>query len=184
MKKIKITESQYNNLLKNKLNEAGGYDDMGIMALHGQATTGLLQTVIRHITEMLDKTEEAFQQNMGKEDIMAGVSLMTNVLSKIKEELKKIAPELVNDDLKLSAQDLFITVKDSEKKLRILSNQTHSSAHPNMPPAMTGMGFSMDPEDVNDFLFNILMDLGKQSEKLAFQVRDELQTMTRRLSDN
>ena len=181
---IKLTESDLTNIVKKVLKEAGGYDDIGIMAMHGQATTGMLQSVIQNINRILSDTEKAFESNMGKEDIMGGITLIVDVLSQIKEGLKKITPELVNDDLKLAAKDLFIGVRGAEKKLRLIANQTGSSMHPDMPPAMVGMGFAMSPEDVNDFLFNIVLDLGKSAEKLGFQVKDEIQILTRRLSNN
>lgn len=179
---IRITENDITNIVKRVLSEQGGYDDPGVMATHAGMTQGGIGRMIAEIMNMVDQTTQAFEQNIPKEEIMGGITQMTQVLNAIEDNLKKIMPEiLLNEDLKTAAKNLHKEVKKGMSKLRMLAGGSESMSHPMMPKAMTGIGFSLNPEDLNDRLTNILMDIGNAAEKLHFQLRDENESMGRRL---
>ncbi len=50
-----------------------------------------------------------------------------------------------------------------------------------MPPAVGGLGHSMGQEDFNDYVTNVVLDLGNVAEKVSFQINDEDKQMFRRL---
>jgi hypothetical protein len=179
-KRIKITESQYKRVRK-ALNEAGGYDDQGAMAVHGTQTQIILKHIIDDIIRIVDETRGAFENDVEKEDLMDSMNNLTGILYSMKDTLKKIIPELVNDDLKSSTKDLYHQIVKSEKKLRLLSNQSQSFINTNMPPAVGGLGHSMGQKDFNDYVTNVVLDLGNKAEKVAFQIHDEDKQMFRRL---
>jgi len=179
---IRITENDITKIVKRVLAEQGGYDDPGVMATHGMISHGGMARMVADITTMLDQTKEAFEMNIRKEDIMGGITQMTSVLHNIEDTLKKILPEIMlNNDLKTAAKNLHREIKKGLSKLRLLAGGSESFGHPMMPKAMTGIGFSLSPEDLNDKLTDILMDIGQAAEKLAFELRDEGDNMGRRL---
>ncbi len=179
-KRIKVTESQYRKVKKN-LTEAGGYDDQGTMAVHGIQTQNILKRVIGDIKRIVDETRGAFENDVKKEDFMDSINNLTGILDDMKDVLKKIIPELVNDDLKSSTKELYHQIIKATKKLRLLANRSQSFINPNMPPAVGGLGHSMGQEDFNDYVTNVVLDLGNVAEKVSFQINDEDKQMFRRL---
>lgn len=179
---IRITESDITKIVKKVLAEQGGYDDPGIMAVHGMHTHGSIYRTVAEIGVILNQTKQAFEQNISKREIMNGIINISNSLNTIKEMLKKITPEiLLNNDLKTATKNLNREIEKGLYKLRLLGGSSESFIHPNMPRSMTGIGFSLNPEDLNDKLYNILITIGEAAEKLMFQLKDESESMGSRI---
>jgi hypothetical protein len=180
-RRIKITESQYKRISQ-RLDEAGGYDDQGTMAFHGGSILNGLEKIVNDIASIVETTRDLFQQNTPKEDIMGSMNGLTSILDQMKIAIKKIAPEIVNDELKAAAKELYTSINKAENKLRILANSGNSFINPNMPPAMTGMGFSMGQNDFADMLTDILVGIGNKAAKLKHQIELDTEQIQRRLS--
>jgi hypothetical protein len=179
---IRLTEGDLTNIVKRVIKEQGGYDDPGVMATHGGIIQGGARKMIAMIKKMLDDTREAFEVDVPKEQVMVGIQTISTLLDQIEEQLKKVIPEMMlNDDLKLASKNLVRSIKSGKAKLRMLSSGSQSTAHPMMPPAMQGIGFSLDKNDLNDKLTDILIKIGTAAERLQFQLEDEGNRMNRRL---
>lgn len=179
---IRLTEGDLTNIVKRVIKEQGGYDDLGVMATHGGIIQGGARRMIATIKKMLDDTKEAFEVDIPKEQLMTGIQTLTQLLDQIEDQLKKVIPEMMlNNDVKLAAKNLVRSVKSGKAKLRMLSSGSQSMSHPMMPPAMQGVGFAMDKNDLNDKLTDILIKIGTAAERLQFQLDDEGEQMNRRM---
>jgi hypothetical protein len=181
---VRITESDLVKIVKRVINEQGGYDDQHVMASHSGKVLGGLNRIVDTIVSMLEQSISALTKDIPKTTMMEGINKMGELLEVIEDHLKKINPEIMlNRDLRRSVSDLRRAVRRGKDKLRTLSSYSSSFIDPELPGGLTGAGFSMGGRDLNDKLSEILLNISSSAEKLAFQVKDEIRNMYRRLDN-
>lgn len=165
-KVIRLTESDITRIVKKVLAEQGGYDDLMTMAKHKGIIQGGLKRMIMTIVDIVDQTVSAFEEDLTSGELNNGIKEVRNALDGIEKSLEKIMPELLlNKDLKTAAKNLYTEIKKGRIKLT----------------RITSFGEHLSKYDLNDQITGILLDIGNEADKLAFQVNDEDKEMYRRL---
>jgi len=166
---IKISESQFNKVVKGILKEQGGYDDIGIMSQHAGSIIGGINSALR---SLIDKMQTVHGYYMS--DDAGNKDYLMKLIVYFYEEAEKVASFINTMKGEVTERDLRRTLDNYTKKLnkyvsslRLLSRFDQSHINPReMGRAQMGVGMSMNFDDLTDKFLKIVADAGLESVKL------------------
>lgn len=166
---IKISESQFNKVVKGILKEQGGYDDIGVMTQHAGSILGGLNAAIRSLVDRMQTVNSYYMS-----DDVGNKDLLMKLIPYFYEEVERVASFVDKMKTEVTERDLRRTLDIFSKKLnkyvnslRLLSRFDKSHINPRELNRMQmGVGMSMNFDDITNKFLKIVSDVGLESVKL------------------
>lgn len=156
--KIKITESQYKKII----NEVGGYDDQNVMASHGANVHGMISRSVSETIYMIAEIMKYLEDGeVGKMDIMAAVTNLSNKFSEDIKLIKSLSKEIFLDN---DFKELVINYMNSTSKIlkyfRMLSGYSAGIMGGQPTNLSYGLGMSMSDTELRSTVKEKILSLG------------------------
>jgi len=163
--KIKITESQYRKIIT----EVGGYDDENIMASHGGNIHGQLSRAISETIGVMAAFIGHLQDDkLSKNQIMTGVSNITNKFDDDVRLIKSLANEIfLDDDFKKLILNYMKATSKIIKYFRMLSGFSAGMLGGKPTNLSYGLGMGMTDSELRENIAEKLSSLGGYIESLG-----------------
>lgn len=175
---IKISESQFNKVVKGILKEQGGYDDIGVMTQHAGSILGGLNAAIRSLVDRMQTVNSYYMS-----DDVGNKDLLMKLIPYFYEEAERVASFVDKMKTEVTERDLRRTLDIFSKKLnkyvnslRLLSRFDKSHINPReFSRSQMGVGMSMNFDDITNKFLKIVSDVGLESVKLKEKL-DQVQS--------
>jgi hypothetical protein len=177
---IKISESQFERVVKGLLKEQGGYDDIGVMVQHGGSLLSGVNAALMSLVDRMNTVHDYYTSDeaMNKGILMKLIPYFYEEAERVASFMKAMTPEVTERDLRKTLTTFSRKLNKYVNTLRLLSREDLSHINPREPRRMQmGVGSSMSHDELTNKFLKIVSDIGLE----AVKTKENLDQVTKRM---